>query len=62
MTRPFRVGQVERSDTCRSVRYIDGRQVSFLDLPYGICVPADSDCDGDVDNVDFGNLLSNLNL
>ena len=26
------------------------------------CVPADSDCDGDVDNVDLGNLLSNLNL
>ena len=30
------VGQVERSDTCRFIRPIDGRQVSYLDLPYGL--------------------------
>ena len=34
--RRSRVGQVERSDTCRFVRGIDGWQVSFLDLPYGL--------------------------
>ena len=36
---PSTVGQVERSDTCRFVRRTDERQVSFLDLPYGLDRP-----------------------
>ena len=34
MRQRFGVGPVERRDTCRSVRCLDGRQVSFLDRPY----------------------------
>ena len=37
--RRSRVGQVEHSDTCRSVRRINGRQVSCLNLPYGLAAP-----------------------
>ncbi len=39
ITRRPAVGQVERSDTCRSTRSNDERQVSSFDLPYGLATP-----------------------